>query len=54
MASEKNVVHEGGQLPFKLWCEGVKGDLNRFDIAESKHDNQNALWPTTLKGEISK
>jgi len=54
MASEKNVVHEGGQLPFKLWCERVKGDRYRFDTAESKHGNQSALWPTSSKGGMSK
>ena len=54
MASEKNAIYKGGQLPLKLWCERVKGDLYGFDIAESKHGNQSALWPTTSKGKMSK
>ena len=29
----------------------IKGDLSRYDTAESKYGNQNALLPTTFKGE---
>jgi hypothetical protein len=28
-----------------------KGDLYRFDIAESRYGNQHAVSPTTLKGQ---
>jgi hypothetical protein len=43
MAGENNVMHEGGQLPFKSRYERVKGVLYRFDIAESRYGNQNTL-----------
>jgi hypothetical protein len=29
----------------------IKGDIYRFDVAESKYGNQNDLSPTTFKGE---
>jgi hypothetical protein len=29
----------------------MKGDLYRFDVAESRYGNQNVLSPTTLKEE---
>ena len=42
----------GQEKNFFLLLPGkIKGDLYRFDIAESKYDNQNLLPPTTFKGE---
>jgi len=50
-------MHQNGYLNWsakKCLCYPsgiIKGEIYRFDIAESKYDNQNPLSPITFKGE---
>ena len=43
-----------GRQNFFLLYVKIKGDLYRFDVAESKYGSHNALTPTTVKGERHK